>query len=95
MPTRTRPAGKTGAARKPKATDPRLVKKPKQKMAVVVTRGDPVELMPNLMPALYGAVYKHKFAPPTWCPGTSGRAYGAWRSRPRRARCRSRILTWR
>ena len=49
-----------GKAR-PKATEPRIVRKPKQKMAVAVTRGDPVEVMPRVMPALYGAVYKLKF----------------------------------
>ena len=47
---------------KPKATDPRLVKKAKQKMAVVVSQGDPNVVMPQVMPALYGAVYQHKFA---------------------------------
>ena len=46
---------------KPKLTDPRIVKKPKQKMAVVETHGDPNEVFPQVMPALYGAVYTLKF----------------------------------
>jgi hypothetical protein len=60
MPNRTSPRPK--AARKPKPTDPKIVKLPKQKMAVVVSHGDPNVVMPKIMPALYGAVYKHKFA---------------------------------
>ena len=60
MPNRTSPGPKT--ARKPKPTDPKIVKLPKQKMAVVVSHGDPNVVMPKIMPALYGAVYKHKFA---------------------------------
>src|SRR3990172_12995200 len=60
MPNRTSPGPKT--ARRPKPTDPKIVKLPKQKMAVVVTHGDPNVVMPKIMPALYGAVYKHKFA---------------------------------
>jgi len=46
---------------KPKLTDPRIVKKPKQKMAVVVGKGDPNDVLPKLMPALYGSVYSLKF----------------------------------
>ncbi|HKZ87416.1 MAG TPA: GyrI-like domain-containing protein [Anaerolineae bacterium] len=47
---------------KPKLTDPRFVKKSKQKMAVVVGKGDPNDVLPRLMPALYGTVYGLKFA---------------------------------
>lgn len=47
---------------RPKPTDPRLVKKPRQRMAVVVSHGDPNAVMPKIFPALYGAVYKLKFA---------------------------------
>ncbi|MBI3361911.1 MAG: GyrI-like domain-containing protein [Chloroflexi bacterium] len=47
---------------KPKATNPKIVKKPKQKMAVVVSHGDPNVVGSKVFPALYGAVYKHKFA---------------------------------
>ncbi len=49
------------ATRKPKLTEPRIVKKPKQKMAVVVGKGDPNVVLPALMPALYGAAYTLKF----------------------------------
>jgi hypothetical protein len=34
---------------------------PSQKMAVVYTKGDPNEVGPRVIPALYGAVYKLKF----------------------------------
>lgn len=56
MPTTSR------SARKPKATDPKIVKMPKQKMAVVVSHGDPNVVGQKVFPALFGAVYKHKFA---------------------------------
>ena len=62
MSTRSGSASKSKTARKPKPTDPQIVKKPKQKMAVVITHGDPNAVLPKVMPALYGAVYKHKFA---------------------------------
>ncbi len=45
-----------------KPNQPCITKKPKQKMAVVVTCGDPNAVMPQVMPVLYGAVYKLKFA---------------------------------
>src|SRR5690606_32144731 len=45
-----------------KPNQPRITRKPKQRMAVVVTHGDPNVVMPQAMPALYGAAYKHKFA---------------------------------
>ncbi len=60
MPIAKKPGAAKSSAR-PKPTDPRIVKKAKQKMAVAVTVGDPVEVMPRVMPALYGAVYKLKF----------------------------------
>jgi hypothetical protein len=60
MPNRTSPRPK--AARKPKATDPKIVKLPKQKMAVVVSHGDPNVVGAKVFPALYGAVYTQKFA---------------------------------
>lgn len=47
---------------KPRLTDPHIVKKPKRKMAVVVTQGDPNIVGGSVFTALYGAVYKHKFA---------------------------------
>jgi hypothetical protein len=60
MPNRTSPRPK--AARKPKPTDPKIVKLPKQKMAVVVSHGDPNVVGSKVFPALYGAVYTQKFA---------------------------------
>ncbi|MBM2850565.1 MAG: hypothetical protein HW418_3507, partial [Anaerolineales bacterium] len=60
MPNRTSPRPK--AARKPKATDPKIVKLPKQKMAVVISHGDPNVVGAKVFPALYGAVYTQKFA---------------------------------
>ena len=60
MPSHSRP--KVRPLPRLRLTDPRIVKKPKQKMAVVVTHGDPNVVLPQVMPALYGAVYKHKFA---------------------------------
>ncbi|HEX6606310.1 MAG TPA: GyrI-like domain-containing protein [Chloroflexia bacterium] len=41
---------------------PQILEMPAQKMAVVYTRGDPNSAGPDMMPALYGAVYNLKFA---------------------------------
>src|SRR5574341_2042046 len=60
MPDHTSPGAKT--ARKPRPTDPKIVKLPKQKMAVVVSHGDPNVVGAKVVPALYGAVYTQKFA---------------------------------
>ncbi len=48
------------AARK-KATEPEIIEMPAQKMAVVQGKGAPDKVFPQLMPALYGAVYTLKF----------------------------------
>lgn len=45
-----------------KPGEPRLIKRPPQRMAVVVTCGDPNEVGGPELSALYSAVYKHKFA---------------------------------
>ncbi len=53
-----------GRAAKPKpfkAGEPRLSHRPPQRMAVVVSLGDPNHLDPSLISSLYGAVYQHKF----------------------------------
>ena len=42
-------------------TDPQIIKMPDQKMAVVRGKGEPDEVFPMTMPALYGAVYTLKF----------------------------------
>jgi len=41
--------------------DPKIIEMPAQKMAVVITRGDPNLVSQSAMKALYGAVYKTKF----------------------------------
>jgi hypothetical protein len=41
--------------------EPRLIEIPTHKMAVVHTVGDPNDLTPLVLPALYGTVYKLKF----------------------------------
>jgi hypothetical protein len=46
----------------PGKTAPQILEMPAQKMAVVYTQGDPNSLGPDVMPALYGAVYTLKFA---------------------------------
>lgn len=61
MATGKTAAARTGPPRRAKAGEPYLTRKPRQKMAVVVTQGDPVVALPAAMPALYGAVYKLKF----------------------------------
>jgi len=43
-------------------TTPYILEMPAQRMAVVYTRGEPNSLGPDVMPALYGAVYNIKFA---------------------------------
>ena len=49
------------ATRKSKQTEPKIVKRPRQKMAVVVAQGDPNVALPKVLPALYGSVYTLKF----------------------------------
>ncbi|MFC2072009.1 GyrI-like domain-containing protein [Chloroflexota bacterium] len=48
------------APRKSK-TDPQILEMPPQKMAVVVGKGAPDKVFPELMPALYGSAYTLKF----------------------------------
>ncbi len=48
-------------ARKPAKTDPVIIEMPPQKMAVVIGKGAPDKVFPELMPALYGSVYTLKF----------------------------------
>lgn len=62
MPTPSRSAPKSKKSPKPRPTDPKIVKKPKQKMAVVISHGDPNVVGAQVFPALFGAVFKHKFA---------------------------------
>ncbi|HOS43722.1 MAG TPA: GyrI-like domain-containing protein [Armatimonadota bacterium] len=45
-----------------KHADPHILVLPARKMAVVTTIGDPAVVGPEVMPALYGAVYTLKFA---------------------------------
>jgi len=47
--------------RKSKQTEPKIVKRPKQKMAVILAHGDPNVALPKVLPALYGSVYTLKF----------------------------------
>ena len=47
---------------RPKPTDPQILEMPSQKMAVVITHGDPNVVGAQAMPALYGAAYTLKFA---------------------------------
>lgn len=42
-------------------TDPEIIEMPAQKMAVVTGKGAPDAAFPEIMPALYGAVYTLKF----------------------------------
>ncbi len=46
---------------KPSKTDPAIIEMPPQKMAVVVGKGAPDKVFPELMPALYGSVYTLRF----------------------------------
>ncbi len=41
--------------------EPKIIEMPSQKMAALHSKGDPNEVMPQLMPALYGSVYTLKF----------------------------------
>ena len=41
--------------------EPQIVEMPCQTVAVVRTKGDPKEIGPRVIPALYGAVYSYKF----------------------------------
>jgi hypothetical protein len=56
------PAAARRRTRGPRPGEPYLTRRPRQRMAVAVTRGDPIVVLPKVMPALYGAVYRHKFA---------------------------------
>jgi hypothetical protein len=49
------------APRKSSKTDPQILEKPPQKMAVVHAKGAPHQVFPKYMPALYGSVYTLKF----------------------------------
>ena len=42
-------------------TEPQILEMPSQKMAVVIGKGTPDKVFPELMPALYGSVYTLKF----------------------------------
>jgi hypothetical protein len=46
----------------PTRQKPRMVERPAEKMAVAYSKGVPAEVLPVVAPALYGAVYKLKFA---------------------------------
>jgi hypothetical protein len=46
---------------KPKATDAQIIEMPAQKMAVVMSKGDPNVVAQDVLGALYGAVYTLKF----------------------------------
>ncbi|MFC1966065.1 GyrI-like domain-containing protein [Chloroflexota bacterium] len=48
-------------ARKSSRLDPQILEMPPQKMAVVIGKGAPAKVFPELMPALYGSVYTLKF----------------------------------
>lgn len=50
------PPGKSTAKK-----EPQVIEMPAQKMAVVYVKGDPNEVMSDVMPALYGSVYTLKF----------------------------------
>jgi hypothetical protein len=41
--------------------EPQIIDMPSENMAVVYSKGDPNEVGPQVMPALYGSVYKLKF----------------------------------
>ena len=41
--------------------DPQIIDMPSQNMAVVYSKGDPNEVGPQVMPALFGSVYTLKF----------------------------------
>lgn len=58
-PTKT---ARRAKAKPLKAGVPRLVHKPKQRMAVVTTVGDPNKDMEGAVSALYRAAYQHKFS---------------------------------
>jgi len=47
--------------RKSSKREPKIVEMPSQKMAIVQGKGAPDKVFPELMPALYGAVYTLKF----------------------------------
>ena len=49
-------------AAKPRKTDPQIVLMPPQKMATVLTKGDPNAVGETAMKALYGSVFTLKFA---------------------------------
>jgi len=58
-PTKVRRPSK---AKPLKAGVPRFVKKPRQRMAVVTTVGDPNQIQEGAVSALYRATYQHKFS---------------------------------
>jgi len=49
------------AAKKPKMTEPHIVKLPARKMAVVHAKGEPGKQAERVFPALYGSAYMLKF----------------------------------
>ena len=50
------------ATKQPKPAPPQLLELPPQRVATVHTTGDPNEVGPRVIPALYGAAYTLKFA---------------------------------
>jgi hypothetical protein len=59
------PVTKSKARLRPKglkAGEPRLSRRKPQRMAVLVSQGDPSQLDPSVISSLYGAVYQHKFS---------------------------------
>lgn len=48
-------------AKRAPVTQPEILTMKPQKMAVVHTKGDPNKVLPKVMPALYGSVYRLKF----------------------------------
>jgi hypothetical protein len=53
---------RTSKPKPPKPGEPRLSVRRPQRMAVVMSKGDPNRLDPALISSLYGAVYQHKFS---------------------------------
>jgi len=62
MPKKIRSGKRSLKKAKPtRLTQPEILEMESQKMAVVVTKGDPNKVAAKAMPALYGSVYKLKF----------------------------------
>ncbi len=59
-------------AAKPRKTDPQIVLMPPQKMATVLTKGDPNAVGETAMKALYGSVFTLKFARKKQDPARAG-----------------------